>query len=216
MTKLVFFDLDGTLIDGPSSEIQFFLFLLQKCYFGFRQALASFVFIGRWFGHFKKEVFVKDKAYLNGLPVSDITSLATQFTQQRLLPSVRAHIKQRLDEHLRNKDIVILLTGSPDFIASVFAEHFGISELYATKFVLNANNDRFSEEPPTQHPYALEKLKIAKVVCDKYKMPISETIAYANSIHDYALLNACGVPIVVTPDRKLRRVAAAKNWTVID
>lgn len=214
MAKLVFFDLDGTLIDNPSSEIQFFFFLLKKRYFGWKQLCACVLFFFRWLWHFKGEIFIKNKAYFYGLSVDEITQIAVQFTEQKLLPTVRPQIKKILDEHRQNKDNIVLLTGAPEFVANVFAEYFGVSDLYATKI----DNDKgyFTNAPLLQHPYALEKLKIAYKACDKYQVKIADTIAYANSIHDYALLNACGMPIVVTPDKKLRHVAEIRNWTIID
>jgi phosphoserine phosphatase len=214
MTKLVFFDLDGTLIDNPSSEVKFFFYLLKRRYFGWKQIWAAGIFWFRWLWRFKKEIFIKDKAYFYELLVSDISEVAAQFARQRLLPNIRLSIKELLDAHLQNKDIVVLLTGSPEFVADVVAKKLRVNDFYATK--LAVNGERFSADPPLQHPYALEKLQIAQTVCDKYQVKITDTVAYANSIHDYALLNACGRPIVVTPDRKLRRIAKAKNWQIID
>lgn len=214
MTKIVFFDLDGTLLDNPSSEIQFFLFLLKNRHFGWKQFLDSCIFTFRWLWQFKHEIFIKNKAYFSGLSVIKISQLADQYTSSKLLPNIRPRIKKLLDIHLQRQDIVILLTGSPKFIANVIAMKLQVNELYATE--LHVDTDHFTKDPLLQHPYAQEKLKIAQAVCAKYKMTMSDATAYANSIHDYALLSNCGEAVAVTPDRKLRHLALANNWQVID
>lgn len=260
MKKLVFFDLDGTIIDNPSSEKLFFCFLLIKFRLRLKQFLAAFLFLIKWRHVFKKEIFTKDKAYLAWLPVSAISELAASFIKKYLLARIRPRVRRLLDEHRQAGDVIILLTGSPDFIATIFAQYLSCDELCATKFTVRSgngssddgsedgkggdrwNNDSnssskdyfsccnsfdnsasvpspaavFSDAPPLQHPYAREKLRIAKEVCAKYGVKIEETIAYGNSIHDKYLLAACGAAVAVTPDKKLRRLAQAQGWRIVE
>lgn|GEM_PF-914687 len=228
MNKLVFFDLDGTIINNPSSENRFIYFLMKNGHLGLKQIWECLVFLCKWSRYFKCEVLVKNKAYLTNLSVSDVVALAAQFTHQNLLPCIRPALRQCIDEHHRVGDFVVLLTGSPDFIADIFAKHLAIDELQAARFAhyhncgnsvdasSNVATALFSNEPPLQHPYAAEKLKIAIDVCAKHRVNIADTIAYGNSIHDYALLNACGIPIAVTPDCSLRKIALSKGWKIIN
>lgn len=214
MTTLVFFDLDGTLIDNPSSEKRFIFHLLKKGYFGWRQVWASFVFTLKWIWRFKLEIVVKNKGYLAGLPIDKINSLGTAFAKDRLLPLLRPHIASYIDEHQKQGDLVILLTGSPNFIADVFAKKCGINEVLATLYATNSHF--FLNQPPLQHPYGEEKLKIAQAACRQHNVDIKTTVAYGNSIHDRAILEACGTPIAVTPDRRLRRMAKTRGWRILE
>ena len=42
------------------------------------------------------------------------------------------------------------------------------------------------------------------------------SFAYADSMSDLPLLESVGSPVVVTPDRHLRRVADERDWPVLD
>lgn len=214
MQKLVFFDLDGTLINNPSSEKLYVFWLLAHGHIGIKQIIYSLKFIGKWLHKFKSEIMVKNKAYLCGLPVEETIQKAKQFTRQKLLPRLRSHIIERLKQHQAQGDTIILLTGAPKFIAEVFAKQLEIFETRAAEFY--HTNNRFNDWPPSQHPFAQEKVTVAQKVCEKYNTNLCNSIAYANSIYDLALLEKVGRAVVVTPDRKLRRIAVQRKWEIIE
>jgi phosphoserine phosphatase len=122
---LVFSDLDGTLIKGLSSEKRFVVFLLRGRILHLRQLAAFLIFTLRWFTHLRKDVWKKNKAYLTGLRPNKIQHLAEQFVAQALLPNLRPVVKRRLENHLAQGDIVVFLTGTPDFIAWPIAKRRG-------------------------------------------------------------------------------------------
>ena len=45
---------------------------------------------------------------------------------------------------------------------------------------------------------------------------LATSTAYTDGVADLALLEAVGNPVVVNPDRALRRVAAERGWPVLD
>lgn len=213
MRKLVFFDLDGTLINNPSSENLYLFWLFVHGYIGIKQVICVLKFIGKWLCKFKSEILIKNKAYLCGLPMEETIQKAKQFAKIKLLPRLRLYVVERLKQHQANGDIIVLLTGAPKFIAEVFAKQLEIFEIKATEF--SCFNNYFSDLPPSQHPFAQEKVTVAQKVCAKYNSDFRNSIAYANSIHDLALLEKVGRAVVVTPDRKLRHIAMQRNWEII-
>lgn len=214
MAKLVIFDLDGTIIPNPSSEKLFLFWLIAHRYIGIKQIWQAAIYTFKWLLKFKDEIFVRNKAYLYDLPVDKITAAARSFATQKLLPKIRAAMREKIAEHHAAGDIVILLTGTLTPIAQVFAEHLHFDEYYSNQCV--AQNNRFTNLPPTQQPYREEKLTITQKICVKHQTSINDLITYANSIHDVHLLEAAGTPITVTPDKKLRKIALQKKWEIID
>ena len=190
------------------------MWLLTHGYIGIKQIIHTLRFTTRWFSRFKSEIIVKNKAYLYDLPLEQTIQKSQQFATEKLLPRLRPRIVEILKKHQANGDIIILLTGAPKFIADIFAKQLEIYEIQATEF--SVFNNRFGDDPALQHPFAQEKVTVAEKVCAKYKFNISNSIAYANSIHDLALLEKVGKAIAVTPDNKLRRAALQKNWEIID
>lgn len=214
MTNLVIFDLDGTIIPNPSSEKLFLFWLIAHRYIGIPQLWQASIFTLKWLFRFKQEIFVRNKTYLYHLPVDKIIAKAQEFTIQKLLPKIRPTLAQKIKAHHDQGDVVILLTGTLQPIAQIFAKHLGFTEYHSNQCV--SHNNRFTNLPPTQQPYRAEKLSITRQICAKYNVAVNTITTYANSIHDLHLLEAAKIPIVVTPDKKLRRIALKKGWKIME
>ena len=210
---LVFSDLDGTLIKGLSSEKRFFVFLLRGRILHLRQLAAFLIFTLRWFPHLRKDVWKKNKAYLTGLRLNKIQHLAEKFVAQSLLPDLRPPVKRRLENHLAQGDIVVLLTGAPDFIAWPIARQLGVTHIAATN--CETKNGCFTSYPPGIHPFGAAKLQIAEQMCRNFNTTLANCTAYADSASDIALLASVGQPVAVYPDRKLRQIAKRRGWEII-
>jgi len=209
----VFVDLDGTLLRGRSSEREFILELLRLRMLGARQV---FPFLGFPLLHvfrFGTDVWRKDKAYLSGLDCGEIEAFAGGFVSRRLMGRICPEMRRRLESHLRAGDPVVLLTGTPDFIARPLAGALSIPEVCAT--VCASRGGRFLAEPPRVHPLGKEKRLLAGEWCRRSGGVLSESAAYGDSYQDVHLLEAVGRPVAVHPDRRLRRHALARAWEVI-
>ena len=212
--KIVFFDLDGTILEGISSENAFFCHLLFNGYIGLRQFLITSYCMIKWLPKFKLHAFIKNKSYLYGLSTEETAQLAKKFVQDKLLKKIRPKLRERIEEHRAAGDRLILLTGSLEFLASEFASELNIPEVCATHCVHHFG--QFTHLLPTQHPYAAEKLKLAKEICEKYHVDIKDCAAYGNSINDKFILEAVGKAVAVTPHKSLRKIAAKEGWEILD
>lgn len=210
---LVFFDLDGTLVKGLSSEKRFFMYLVRGRIVRVRQLAAFLCFTLRWLIHFRTDVWKKNKAYLAGLKIDKIQSVAQQFVSRVLLADLRPVVRRHLENHLSQGDTVALLTGAPDFIAGPMAQRLGIAHVTAT--VCHTKNGRFTSRPPGIHPFGKAKAEIARQVCRIFKTTPANCAAYADSASDVALLALVAKPVAVCPDRKLRRIAERHGWQII-
>ena len=210
---LVFFDLDGTLIKGLSSEKRFFLFLFRSALIGWRQ-LAAFLYYGViWHMRVGMAAWKTNKGYLSGLKKETVVPMAEQFVAISLLPDLRNDVCRRLENHQARGDIVVLLTGAPDFIAVPIANFLNISHVVAT--VCEIFNGCFTSNPPQIHPFGVAKLDIARQMCSKFDTTLDLCWAYADSAGDIDLLSAVSSPVAVYPDRKLRKTAERHRWVII-
>lgn len=210
---LVFCDLDGTLLRGLSSEKRFFGFLLRSRALGLRQLAAFLIYPLHEYTRLRKEVWKKNKAYLYGLSQTKIKHLAEQFVSQALLADLRPVMKRRLENHLTQGDIVVLLTGTPDFIAWPIAKQLGIAHVAAT--ICDTIGDRFTSNPPGIHPFGTEKVHIAHQISHNFNTILAECTAYADTISDIALLASVLRPVVVYPNRKMRQIAIRCGWEIV-
>lgn len=212
--RLVLFDVDGTLIAGESGERQFIRYLVRRGRLGPRQAAAQLYFLARYWPVFGRHVLKKNKAYLTGIKESDVERHAEEFVRTRLLRRLFAPSRERLRRHQAAGDTVALLTGTPGFIAAPLAACLGIEHHFATRCV--TVRGRFRARPPLMHPFADEKLAIARTVAEKFGVDLGDTVAYADSIDDIPLLRAVGDAVAVLPDDGLREAAEAYGWEVLD
>ena len=120
---------------------------------------------------------------------------------------------RRLENHQARGDIVVLMTGAPDFIATPIADYLNISHVVAT--VCEIVNGYFSSNPPQIHPFGVAKLELARQTCSNFNTTLDRCLAYADSVGDRDLMSAVSFPVAVYPDRKLRKTAERCGWEII-
>ncbi len=208
------FDVDGTLLTGPhSSESLFVRDLLRRRVIGVPQIAAAgwFMLANGW--RYRRHVLRKNKAYLAGLALDDVAALARAFAERDLARLIDRAVLQRIEEHRRAGDVILLLTGTPDFLARPLAERIGADGWQGARYALR--DGRFAAAPPVRHPLGIDKIAAADDLCARHGAELARAAAYADSIHDLALLARVARPIAVRPDRRLARAARARSWEII-
>jgi HAD superfamily hydrolase (TIGR01490 family) len=209
----VLVDVDGTLLGGPSTELRFLLYLLARRRVGWRQMRASAAFPIRWCSRFGKHVFKKNKAYLAGLRVPDVAADAEAFVAAVVRPRLRDEILDLIAAHVARGERVVLLTGTPDFIAEPLARLLGAHGVCATQCA--RQDGVYTAEPPLLQPFGETKVFLAREICREAGSPLAEAIAYADSIHDLPLMLQVGRAVASWPDAALRAIAEKGNWLIL-
>jgi len=210
---LAVFDIDGTLVAGPSTEKRFFLRLLRAGRLGPRQIGAFLWFLARWLPRFRSGVARKNKAYLYKLPVPAVRKLAASWVTVGLREAWFMPCVARLREHLAEGDRVILLSGTPDFIAEAIARELGVSEVIASRCTTRAG--RFGAAPPQLHPFGAVKADLVRDLAQRAGLPLDAVVAYGDSFHDLALLESVGRAVAVRPDKRLLERAGREGWEIL-
>ena len=212
--RVVLFDVDGTLLAKPGTEARFVYYLLRHRVLGWRQLRAALVFFLHRGWRYRGDTARKNKAYLAGLDIARIESLAAEFVTREVVPRLRPALLQRLRGHREAGEAVALLTGTPDFIASPLAGALGIKHLCATR--CRHDGHRFLPAPPLRHLQGPSKVTHARRLCTALGTQLRDCIAYADNARDLPLLSRVRHPVAVTPDRTLRRIARVRNWEILD
>jgi len=211
--RLAIFDLDGTLIHA-SSERMFARYLHEHRCIGWRQVAAFTAFVMRYAPLYRGAVFKKDKAYLAGLPAARIEELARLFVNERLLGTLYRPAVARLERHRASDDLVLLLTGTPDFIARPLGERLGLAHVVATQCAVSEG--RLTGASPIQHPFGREKLRLARLFASEHGARLEQAVAYANAREDRFLLAEVGEAVAVRPDLRLRGLARRAGWEILE
>ncbi len=209
---LAIFDIDGTLVEG-STEQRFWGYLLKRGHQGPRQVFAYLLFWLRYLPFLRGQTAKKNKAYLYMLDTERVRTLAERFVVEEILPRLYAPAVQRLQDHLRRGDTVMLLSGTLEPIAHALAQALGVQHVRAT--VCRVRNGHYLAGPPKVHPFGAAKLEIATAFAAEIGADLREATAYGDSLHDLTLLEAVGHPVAVLPDRPLLETARGNRWLII-
>ena len=202
------FDLDGTII-RVSSEQVFLSYLLSHGEIPIPNLLA-------WASNFLKvkslPVAKSNKIYLRGLVQEHLHEIARRCFVDTLRPSIASHISELIHAHRAEGRTVILMSGSLSFLVEPFHAHFQTDLMVA--HTLEVVDGKFTGQRVGLHPYAENKAKLAQQLATEHGFDLSASYAYGNHHTDAHKLALFGHPVAVNPDRKLRRIAAERNWQI--
>lgn len=211
--QLAVFDIDGTLVAGPSTEKRFLLWLLRRGVVGPGRLLAFLLFNLRWLPRYGRHVAKKNKAYLIGLDAGRLEREAQAFVAEEVESALYAPAVARLRRHRAEGDIVILLSGTLQPIAEELARRLDAREAIGSLCVVK--NGRLTARPPARHPFGEEKWTLLERICERHGVAASAVVAYGDSRWDLPLLERVGTPVAVRPDGELQTIAAARGWEVL-
>lgn len=212
--RLVIFDIDGTLVPGASSEMRFARYLWRTGALGPRQLLAFVWCVLRYLPRFGRHVMQKNKAYLSGHDHEHIVDLAQRFVADVLMDTLHAPAVERLKAHQAAGDAVVLLSGTPQFLADALGAALGVK--HSLGAACATQNGRLTSAPPWRHPYGPTKIDAAVTLAARTGLPLAQAVAFGDSINDAPLFHVVGQAVVVAPDRKLSAAAAGAGWEVLD
>jgi phosphoserine phosphatase len=119
-----------------------------------------------------------------------------------------------INEHRKNGDQILLLTGTLDFIAGCFAHHLFIDGYKAT--MLEIRDGLFTGRVVGIQPFGLGKLEVLRDLKREYNFNSDNAVLYANIYADRYVMNAVARPIAVNPDKRLLNYALRSKWRIIN
>ena len=211
--RAAIFDLDGTLIPNASAEYTFFSHLISTG----RLTLIDILSMTRalltvrlnW-----HNLTRANKNYLRGKNVSLIKDFAKEYFEPEIDKLVFPAMQRLIQLHRSRGDLILMLTGTLDFIAASFASKLKFDGYQATQLEINKN--KFTGRVFGVLPYGLGKLEVLREMRDKYHFDLNITTFYANVYSDRYVMNTAMEPVAVNPDRRLRAYARKRGWQIID
>ena len=212
LQQTVFFDVDHTLT-RRSTGLRFLQTGLKEGYFSvFILATFPYYFFRYRMGKLTHQHLSKPIPQLQGVPNKTLYRLGQDcfdhYVKNDLFPEGIRTITAEKEKGKR----IVLATSSIDFIVKPIADYLQI-EYIATEF---AFEDELCTGSLKEYPL-LGDNKRRKVTqwCQNRGINLAECSFYSDSINDYPLLNQVGTPVVVNPDRRLRKIARSNSWTLL-
>lgn len=117
-----------------------------------------------------------------------------------------------IDEHRRAGRRVCIVSAAPAEIVEPLALCLGVHDAIATRAALDEAG-RYSGETE-QYCYGPAKAALVRALADRAGIDLAASWAYSDSATDLPMLELVGHPVVVNPDRALRRIAGVRGWEI--
>ena len=129
-------------------------------------------------------------------------------------PFVAPGARSVLERHRHAGNRLVLLTSSSKYAAEMAREEFGLDD---TLFQFYEVQDGcFTGEPLRPICYAGGKVEVAERWARDEGIDLAASSFYSDSSTDVPMLERVGHPYAVHPDPRLRVVARARGWPILD
>jgi len=215
---LAFYDFDGTLTSGN--------IVRRYAYFTWHQpsrvrAISKFskllLSIPAWLAmEFRSrrrfnEVFFRE---YRGMKEQTLRGQAEQLFYEEILPSIYPDTQSLLEEDRSQGYLPVLVTGELDVALNDVIRYLGFEAVICNRLVFEDGVATGEVQAPLMAEE--EKVKAMEGLCRKYGTEMKRSKAYSDSFSDLPMLEAVGIPAAVNPDRRLKRVALERGWTILD
>jgi len=216
--RAAFFDVDGTLVRTNIVHAFAFYAMNQGSIFGTAWRTARTVAGIPLFWALDKanrkifnEVFYDS---YRGISEDRLIVLARELFQDVLLPAIHPGTPRLVEQARRAGCRIVLVTGALDFTVRDLARHLGADDLIANRmhFVEGVATGRVV--PPIVE--GAHKAVIIREYCVREGLALDMSHAYSDSFSDYPMLAVVGHPAAVNPDLRLRNVARAYEWPILN
>ena len=150
-------------------------------------------------------------ALIRGVQAADVEQMAADAVDTVLRPLVDPDARALAQDHHRRGEPVYLVTASLQEIVAPFAAALGLEGAIGSVGELDADGRYTGAVVRACH--GAGKAAAVRALED---IDLAGSTAYSDGVADVPLLEAVGHPVAVNADRGLRRIAAARDWPMLD
>jgi HAD superfamily hydrolase (TIGR01490 family) len=215
--EAAFFDVDNTLVRGSTS------ILFGKVAFAggalkrrdlWRFAYEQVMFVRRGEKNSTMASF-KDRALsiTKGHSITELRDLMPKVYREEIKPRLWPGTVRAVKEHLALGHEVWLITAAPQELGQLIADDLGATGALGT--IVGHKDGVLTGELVGDPLHGQAKRKAARKLAKERNISLKRSFAYSDSVNDLPLLTLVGNPIVVNPDKVLKRYADAAGWDIL-
>ncbi len=147
------------------------------------------------------------------------TTAHQRFMQDVVLPEITEPAHALVREHQDAMDAVVIVTATNELITRPIADAFGVQALIAVELQRDALPGGWITGEIKGVP-SMREGKVTRVeawlATRALKLADVDSTFYSDSINDLPLLERVNHPIATNPDDRLRAIAQARGWRILD
>ena len=213
--SIAYFDIDLTILDCNSAN----LWVKRELKLGY---LSRFQFIESMFwlmlyhmGKADVRTFLgKAASWVKDVPEEDIIQRTTDFWLEEVRPQIRPKAIETIEKHRENGDIIVLLTSSSTYLSELLAEELNVEHILCNRLI--AKDGILIGKMAEPLCFGSGKGIHAKQFAEKMELSWKDSYFYTDSYSDHPFLLEIAHPKIVTPDKRLRRLANQKGWEILE
>jgi HAD superfamily hydrolase (TIGR01490 family) len=153
--------------------------------------------------------------FFKGSSLEEGAILFNWVVNEYLLPSERADVVKRLNQHQAEGHLVVIVSGSFTPCLDMIGRHFDVATLIGTQ--VEVQNEHYTGKIIPPLITGIAKAEKIRDLLSSRGMDVdwSASYAYGDSFTDRDMLNLVGNPVAVYPDRKLNKLARENNWEIL-
>jgi putative phosphoserine phosphatase/1-acylglycerol-3-phosphate O-acyltransferase len=210
-----FFDLDRTLLKGPSGPVVNEA-VAEAGLTGGRRLPGERLLFGIYnlVGETLPSMALTRSAVLlaRGWPSAAVRE-AGKVAAERLEPLVSPYARPLLADHRRAGHTLVMATTTPYDLVAPLAERLGFDDILATRYA--EQDGVYTGGLVDGFVWARGKLAAVRRWARHAGVSLDESFAYSDSVYDLPLLSAVGHPTAVNPDFRLLPLAVLQRWPVL-
>jgi HAD superfamily hydrolase (TIGR01490 family) len=214
MGAIAFFDFDETLIAGNSGN----LWIRRELRAGHINRV-QFLRAAAWMARYKLGWASMDDALrtaigsLRGQSEQELRARTQAFYEEELRTLYRSGARPAVERHRQQGDAVALLTASSLYLSELVARELGLDAVLCNRFELDETGVH-TGRPVGRLCFGAGKIGYAEAYAAERGVSLTDCTFYTDSYSDLPVLDRVGHPVVVNPDRRLRREAERRGWPI--
>jgi HAD superfamily hydrolase (TIGR01490 family) len=149
---------------------------------------------------------------LRGFPVASMDTLVREALEPTLKPLVYPQALSLVREHRERGEPTYVVSATLQEIIEPLALDLGFDGALGS--VCEVHEGRFTGRV-VRACHGAGKADAVRVLAAREQLDLARSTAYSDSYSDVPFLEAVGRPVVVNPDRELRRLATERGWEVL-
>ncbi len=140
------------------------------------------------------------------------------FMREVIQKAIHPQALQLVQTHQAAGDTVLIVTATNEFVTRPIARAFGVDELIAVNLARDAQSGWFTGEIEGTPSFRAGKITRVEEWLRQHQLDWAdvETTFYSDSINDLPLLEHVAIPVATNPDERLREIALARGWRILE